>query len=1047
MQKTQSLSKFIVPALYVIALLIAVYNSWQEQRIVFSGGTNPLFRNFNDAPVLIRRGFDPAKSLQPPSPDGEWLSFDSPMLAIAASPLPDLPKRSFLSPGKMPDEEFTIAIPLEMGEEALAFLSDNPLVRPGLLFGILAQNWEIYFNGTLVDSQIHLDDKGQVTKRRLWWNHCIPMDRNLIVEGTNILTVRIIGDPAYSATGLPMIPNYLDDYSLIQKRQHTVLWTIISAIMAFSGIYCLFLFLSVRNRREVFYLFFSIYSFLNCLHTVFFQGIIKIDLASSDVASSTPLMYALSWLSTTALCMFIESIGRGKITKITRIYLALTAVVLLGMIAASSMQFVEELAQIHGGIISFLYFSYVIFYDIVYFYFRDKTGPRKTGAALDPSVANIFIGVLFIYICEILSSLVMLIFFPYLFNLGLFGNVITQIGMFFILAWRFGNMYKRLEEHSVILERTVKERTQELVEQTEIAVRANRAKSEFLATMSHELRTPLNAIIGFSEIELRNSQLSYGQPLSAGQPDSRNNIAQVYHSGSYLLGIINDILDIPKIESGNIDIVPAEYETASMLSDAVNLNIVRIGSKPIKFALQIDADFPRVLIGDELRVKQILNNLLSNAVKYTREGEIQLAVSSEQFADNAAGSPTARSPDSKLIICFSVKDTGIGIREEDMGKLFQSYTRLDAGVNRRTEGTGLGLVIAKKLAEMMGGNITVESEYGKGSNFTARIIQDIASAEGIGEETAAGLRNFQYSVISNVPIEYHYLEKDALVVDDVPANLDAAVKMLAAYGVRSDTAVSGREAIEKIQGRQQPYNIIFMDHMMPEMDGIEATQKLRENGYSGVIVALTASAMRGMKEFYLEQGFDDYLSKPMNFNALGEVLKKWIANDAKVPAARLPIHSIAAEIESSRLDMLNHYLVSFTHAKEIDAEHFDRFTALVETWALHEYYNEDVRGSALALAEAGRRRDAQSIREKLKAFCDMLKEQEEKTSKKNSEILHRLREALLSGDSQKAEAVLSELGNASFGQEGRKLYLRLYELMLIGETEKALELIEGERYD
>ena len=1021
MQKTQSLSKFIVLALYVIAILIAIYNSWHEQNIVISGGTNPLFRNFNDAPVLIRRGFDPAKSLQLPSPDGEWLSFDSPMFAIAASPLPDLPKRSFLSPGKMPDEEFTIAIPLEMGDEALAFLRGNPLARPGLLFGILAQNWEIYFNGTLVDSQMYLDDNGQITKRRLWWNNCIPMDRSLIVPGTNILTLRIIGDPAYSATGLPMIPNYLDDYSLIQQRQHTVLWTIISAIMAFSGIYCLFLFLSVRNRREVFYLFFSIYSFLNCLHTVFFQGIIKIDLASSDVASATPLMYALSWLSTTALCMFIESIGRGKITKITRIYLALTAVVLLGMIVAPSMQFVEELAQIHGGILSFLYFSYVIFYDIVYFYFGDKKGPRKTGAALDPSVVNIFIGVLFIYICDILSSLVMLIFYPYLFNLSLFGNVITQIGMFFILAWRFGSMYKRIEEHSIILEATVKERTQELAEQTAIAVQANRAKSEFLATMSHELRTPLNAIIGFSEIEMKNNQ----------DEISRNNIAQVYRSGSYLLEIINDILDIPKIESGNIDIVPAEYETAAMLSDVVNLNRVRLGSKPIKFVLEIDADFPRVLTGDELRVKQILNNLLSNAVKYTKEGEIQLTVSNE-----------------KNIICFSVRDTGIGIRAEDMEKLFQSYTRLDAGMNRRTEGTGLGLVIAKKLTEIMGGNITVESEYGKGSCFTARIIQDIASAEGIGEETASALRNFQYAVIRNaddlakLPVEYSHLDIKALVVDDVPANLDLAVKMLELYSVQADTAASGREAVEKILSKNEPYDIIFMDHMMPEMDGIETTHKLRENGYNGMIVALTASAMRGMKEFYLEQGFDDYLSKPIDYNALGEMLKKRVL-ERKVRTE--PAHSIAAEIESRRLDMLNHYAVSFSNAKEIDTEYFDRFTALVETWTLHG--KDDVRECALALAEAGRRRDAQSIREKLTPFCDMLKEQEEKTTEKNSEILHRLKEALLSGDSQKAETVLSELDAASFGQESRKLYLRLYELMLTGETEKALELIKGERND
>ena len=643
------------------------------------------------------------------------------------------------------------------------------------------------------------------------------------------------------------------------------------------------------------------------------------------------------------------------------------------------------------------------------------------------------------------------------------------IALLFVLFYKYRvRKYKakqrELEEHSVILEKTVKERTQELIEQTEIAVQANRAKTEFLATMSHELRTPLNAIIGFSEIELRNRP----------QESSRDNITQIYHSGSYLLEIINDILDIPKIESGNIDIVPAEYEFAVMLSDVVNLNIVRIGSKPIKFVLEVDADFPRVLKGDDLRVKQILNNLLSNAVKYTREGEIKLTVRSEKLGIR----------NEQTAVSFTVRDTGIGIRAEDIEKLFHSYTRLDTGMNRKTEGTGLGLVIAKKLAEMMGGDITVESEYGKGSSFTARIVQDSAAAEGIGEETASALRNFQDTLIRNaelptaaLTLDYSHLDKKALVVDDIPANLELAVKMLASYGVRADTAASGREALEKIQSKKQTYDLVFMDHMMPEMDGIETTQKIREWEYKefqqgkkhGIsaekrlpIIVLTASAMRGMKEFYLEEGFDDYLTKPMNFDALGEMLKKWLADSGKTAESgnyaesgnnagkSEPVHSIAAEIESRRLDMLNHYRFSFENVEEIETKHFDRLTALVETWALRGKVadeKDDVREYARTLAEAGRRRDAQSIREKLKTFCDMLKEQEKETTEKYSEILHRLKEALLSGDSQKAETVLSELGTASFGQKDRKLYLRLYELMLTSETEKALELIEEEHND
>jgi len=290
----------------------------------------------------------------------------------------------------------------------------------------------------------------------------------------------------------------------------------------------------------------------------------------------------------------------------------------------------------------------------------------------------------------------------------------------------------------------------------------------------------------------------------------------------------------------------------------------------------------------------------------------------------------------------------------------------------------------------------VESEYGKGSCFTARIVQDIVpDAGGIGEETAASLRNFHYNVISNVPVEYPQFAKNALVVDDVPANRDVAVKMLDLYGVRSDTAASGGKAIEKIQGTQQPYDIVFMDHMMPEMDGIEATQKLREGGYGGVIVALTASAMRGMKEFYLEQGFDDYLTKPMNFNALGEMLKKWLGTKEKSEDRAV---NIAAEIEYRRLDMLNHYRVSFENSKEIDAGYFDRFATLVETWAVSEHHADDVREYAHLLTQAGRQRDVQTIREKLTAFCDMLKERVNETAQQDRRLSLQQYESMLTGE-------------------------------------------------
>jgi CheY-like chemotaxis protein/nitrogen-specific signal transduction histidine kinase len=410
----------------------------------------------------------------------------------------------------------------------------------------------------------------------------------------------------------------------------------------------------------------------------------------------------------------------------------------------------------------------------------------------------------------------------------------------------------------------VQERTKKLEEQTKIAIQASKAKSEFLATMSHEIRTPLNAVIGLAEIEMRSSL----------PEDSMDNIMRIHQSGSTLLGIINDLLDISKIEAGAFELVPVVYETAYFINDTINLNRVRIGSKPINFILEINGDFPQKLIGDELRVKQILNNLLSNAVKYTNEGAVTLSVSSSPAGD---GNETR--------LRFAVRDTGIGIRKEDIEKLFTVYTQFDLNTNRKVEGTGLGLEITKKLVEMMGGNISVESEYGKGSVFTVMFIQKLVDSENIGEETAEKLRNFKYIagrkqddiVPSWMP------NKKVLVVDDVPVNIMVVEGLLEPYGVQIDSALSGKEAVEKIMAEDTHYDLVFMDHMMPEMDGIEAVRIIREwekqkNRLDNKvpIVALTANALAGNMEMFISEGFDGYISKPIDIIEINEALNKWV---------------------------------------------------------------------------------------------------------------------------------------------------------------------------
>jgi signal transduction histidine kinase/CheY-like chemotaxis protein len=600
-----------------------------------------------------------------------------------------------------------------------------------------------------------------------------------------------------------------------------------------------------------------------------------------------------------------------------------------------------------------------------------------------------------------------------------------------------------------------------LYRQVEIAREANAAKSWFLSRMSHEIRTPLNAVIGLSEIELQGCQ-------AVRLPDSTmDNIARIHQSGSSLLGMINDILDISKIEANRFELAPAVYETAPLLSDTINLNMVRCaskgsaGGKPITLKLEIDGGFPAKLRGDELRIRQILNNLLSNAIKYTQEGTVTLNVLCETIPDDAAN----------VLVRFTVRDTGIGIRAEDMGKLFTSYTQLDTGSNRKIEGTGLGLTITKRLVEMMGGSISVESEYGKGSVFTAQIVQGVENADDVlGEENANFLRNFRHAPErKEKQLTRLWLPScKALVVDDISFNLHVARGLLALYRLQIDTAASGQEAIEKAQSKQ--YDIIFMDHMMPEMDGIETADAIRKiDGYANTpIIALTANAMRGMRELYLERGFQSYLSKPISMNALDEVIREHLeGRDERVPENDVNNALLfSMEFEEKRLDKLNHYRAAFdmlgtaagensplggqegsTAVPEFDAVYYRRFIILLESF---DALPDSLKADKALLVEAGRRHDAQKIRETLPVFCENVAALRQKNlndaetkNKILGEILQRLKKALQEGDVNTSGKVITELGAANLSPVECKLYFKLYDLLMDDNAEEAIGVIDN----
>jgi CheY-like chemotaxis protein len=350
------------------------------------------------------------------------------------------------------------------------------------------------------------------------------------------------------------------------------------------------------------------------------------------------------------------------------------------------------------------------------------------------------------------------------------------------------------------------------------------------------------------------------------------------------------VLDISKIEAGKQDLNPVQYDVASFLNDIITLNMVRIAEKPITFKLDVKEDLPCTLFGDDIRVKQVLNNLLSNAFKYTEQGTVTLCVTaSKNFTteNTEKAEKNIKTPSSSVVeywITFSVSDTGIGIRKEDVAKLFSDYNQVDTKANRKIEGTGLGLSITKKFVEMMGGKITVESEYGKGTTFRARICQGFVTDVPIAKETVENLCSFRYTDKKKQEqgkvVRADLSHARVLVVDDFPMNLDVAAGMLRKYKMQVDCVQSGREAVDRIAAGEPVYDAVFMDHMMPGVDGVEATATIRALGTDYAenipIIALTANAIAGSEQMFLDNGFNAFLPKPFNVMTLDSMVMRWV---------------------------------------------------------------------------------------------------------------------------------------------------------------------------
>jgi signal transduction histidine kinase/HPt (histidine-containing phosphotransfer) domain-containing protein/ActR/RegA family two-component response regulator len=590
----------------------------------------------------------------------------------------------------------------------------------------------------------------------------------------------------------------------------------------------------------------------------------------------------------------------------------------------------------------------------------------------------------------------------------------------------------------------------------------SRSKSSFLARMSHEIRTPLNTIVGMSELAER----------AWGGSEGMGYIRDIKGAGANLLSIINEILDYSRMESGVMEIANECYSTASLLNDVTAIARVRLVEKPVRFDVDVDENIPAFMMGDEVHVRHVLLQLLSNAIKYTKSGFIKFTVRFEYVGIN------------EIKLIFVVSDSGIGIKDEEIEGIFGGFSKLDVARNGYVEGVGLGLTIARSICRALGGDIDIASEYGRGSAFTATIRQGVVDDRRLGplDKTAAPS--------TDAGVCFHAPDVRVLVVDDIAANLKVMEGLLAPYDLRVSTCASGERAVEL--AHRGDFDLVFMDHMMPGMDGVEATRAIRtmngERCRVMPIIALTANAVSGMREMFLENGFNDFLSKPIETAKLDAALKKWIPADkrrnapksednipdsVKGPEITLPeiagvdVTAGLARIGGSRrryLDLLEIFRRDTESGFALlertpDEDSLRSFITLVHGLksALANIGANELSQTAALLEGAGREADMPVIRDKLPSFRDGLAVLmaridelttshcsgggEESIPPEMREAMTCLIEALKAKNFDMIDSSLARLQDLPLGGNTRAAVSELTDLILTADLQKAEEIL------
>ncbi|GHV39508.1 hypothetical protein FACS1894187_19560 [Synergistales bacterium] len=831
-----------------------------------------LYTDLMASPTYVKNGFEPAyATLKDPGLTDWGLELPAKHGAILMSRLPTLRRTfEFMSPKARRIEDYTILIPFELSREKIdALYGDNP-ITPGMYLAGIGENWEIYVNGDAIAKERHVNSKDEIISFRSQRGVSIPFDKRFLKEGTNFLVFHIIGARSGSYTGLFYSkPYYIGDYAKIISASDSFLTVALCTVYIFLGLYHMLLyFLRKTDSSDLLYGVFS-----NLAAVYFFTRSPIVYHIFENTSTAQRIEFAALYLLIFSFSAFLENLAFGK-TKPCTIFYGILCAVFVALQSASSIWFARDLLVL-WQIFAVVYLFCVTFQNIFRAFLervRDRFAAGvETGANV--SFACLFfknllgmelgntLGLVSIVICTGIFDITDSIFFKVDFLLTRYSFFIFVLCMAFVLARTYANRFKVTSQMNEQLEAVVGQRTRQLEEQVLIAEAASRAKGNFLANMSHEIRTPLNAVIGMTKIGSQAENLSRKDYA----------FSKIKEASEHLLDVINDILDMSKIESGKLNLSKLVFSVRDVVSRVENVMRFKTDEKHQEFTVAVADDIPQALLGDDLRLAQVLTNLIGNAVKFTPEnGRITLSA----FFDGEA--------DGLCTLRFLVRDSGIGITSEQKNKLFQSFQQAEESTTRKYGGTGLGLALSKQIVELTGGNIWVDSAPGEGSTFgfttkapRTEPVPENEEAADVGEDIKPG----------------EFKDRVILLAEDVEINREILISLLESSEATIDSVEDGLQAVEMFEKNPERYHLILMDVQMPVMDGYEAARRIRaaENIYAAKvpIVAMTANVFQEDIERSLASGMNAHLGKPVDLTKLLVALRRYLIYDTYLNSRKI----------------------------------------------------------------------------------------------------------------------------------------------------------------